>query len=60
MYRVKPYFVLEQDGTIAFEAPPAEVEEWLFENTTKYNDRLRVKMGDFGPIVPALEYIGAA
>lgn len=54
-----PYMVLETDGSIAFEGGPEEVEDWLFENTTKYNDRLRVQMG-VGPVVPALEYIGQA
>jgi lipocalin len=53
-----PYEVLEQDNSIAFEGSPEEVEVWLFENTTKHNDRLRVKMG-VGPVVPALEFIGA-
>lgn len=51
------YYVIEQDGSIAFEGEPDEVEDWLFENTTKHNDRLRVKMGNFGPHVPALEYL---
>lgn len=59
MYR-KPYFVLEVDDSIAFEGVPEDVENWLFENRFSVNERLRVKMGDFGPIIPALEYIDAS
>jgi hypothetical protein len=51
--------VLDQDGSIAFEGTPDEVENWLFENTTKHNDRLRVQMG-VGPVIPALQFIDAA
>lgn len=51
--------VLDRDGRIAFEGKPEDVENWLFENTSKYNARLRVRL-DVNDIVPALKYIGAA
>lgn len=53
------YYVIDVDGSIAFEGTPDEVENWLFENTTKHNERLRVRMG-MCPIIPALQYIDAA
>lgn len=60
MIGVPIYFVLEVDGSIAFEGSPEDVEDWLFENRYSVNERLRVKMGDFGPILPAMQYIDAA
>lgn len=40
------YYVIERDGSVAFEGTPMQVEDWLFENTAVHNARLRVKMND--------------
>lgn len=40
------YFVIEQDGSVVFEGTPMQVEDWLFENTTLHNARLRVRMNN--------------
>jgi hypothetical protein len=53
------YFVLDLDQFVVFEGTPEEVEDWLLENTTKSNEGFRVLMGESGPIISALTYIGA-
>ena len=49
------YYVIEKDGSVAFEGTPMQVEDWLFENTTMYNARLRVKMNN--STMPAWKYL---
>ena len=49
------YQVIEQDGSVAFEGTPMQVEDWLFENTTLHNARLRVRMNN--SIIPAWKYL---
>lgn len=49
------YHVIEQDGSVAFEGTPMQVEDWLFENTTLHNARLRVRMND--ATIPAWKYL---
>lgn len=50
------YYVIESDGTVAFEGMPADVENWLFENTPGHNSRLRVMMGS--KIITAWQFLG--
>lgn len=52
------YYVIEQDGSIAFEGTPLEVENWLFENTERHNSRLRVRMNQ--STISAWKYLGWA
>lgn len=49
------YYVIEQDGSVAFEGTPMQVEDWLFENTPMHNTRLRVRMND--STIPAWKYL---
>lgn len=49
------YHVIEQDGSVAFAGTPMQVEDWLFENTTLHNARLRVRMND--STIPAWKYL---
>lgn len=49
------YFVIEQDGSVVFEGTPMQVEDWLFENTTLHNARLRVRMNN--STIPAWRYL---
>jgi len=49
------YYVIEQDGSIAFQGTPLEVESWLFENTERHNARLRVKLN--GSTISAWTYL---
>lgn len=49
------YYVIERDGSVAFEGTPMQVENWLFENTTLHNARLQVKMND--ATIPAWKYL---
>lgn len=50
------YYVIEQDGSVAFEGTPMQVEDWLFENTTLHNARLRVRMDN--STITAWQYLG--
>lgn len=50
------YYVIEQDGSVAFEGTPHEVENWLFENTSLHNARLRVRMNQ--RTITAWQYLG--
>lgn len=50
------YYVIEQDGSIAFQGTPMEVESWLFENTERHNSRLRVRMNQ--STISAFHYLG--
>jgi len=50
--------VLARDGTIVFQGMPEQVESWLFENTMKYNAKLKVRTRT-DSVMPALKYIGA-
>ncbi|QBZ73478.1 hypothetical protein SEA_PHERRYCRUZ_51 [Streptomyces phage PherryCruz] len=50
------YYVIEQDGSIAFEGTPMDVENWLFENTPLHNARLRVRMNQ--STITAWQYLG--
>jgi hypothetical protein len=50
------YYVIEQDGSVAFEGTPMQVEDWLFENTPLHNARLRVRMND--GTITAWQYLG--
>ncbi|ATN93698.1 hypothetical protein SEA_SCAP1_49 [Streptomyces phage Scap1] len=50
------HYVIEQDGSIAFQGTPEEVENWLFENTERHNSRLRVRMSN--RTISAWNYIG--
>lgn len=49
------YQVIEQDGSVVFQGTPMLVEDWLFENTTLHNARLRVKMDN--STIPAWKYL---
>jgi len=50
------YYVIEQDGSVAFEGTPLQVENWLFENTERHNSRLRVRMNQ--STISAFQYLG--
>lgn len=49
------YYVIDQDGSVAFQGTPMQIEDWLFENTAQHNARLRVRMND--STIPAWKYL---